>query len=350
MTLEIERLVRFNIIYFIILVSTLFCQHHPNAKIDSILNKGIEEIIDQRYDNAALTFTSLDSLFPNNPLGNIYLAATEISKSVDYEENINSDLLDSLLNNAMDITKSLLDEDDTNLWYNYYQALIYGYKAYYSAISGSIISSFSDGVESLEGFQNCLEIDENFNEAFIALGTYKYWKSAQVKSLSWIPFISDNREEGISLLEKSLDSFSYNKYLAAYSLIWIYIDYNKSDNAVKLALTMLKEYPGSRFFRWGLARAYEDIDKSKAVSVYSEILALLETLPDRNQFNDIVLKHKMAMLLNKLNQNKKSLQLCDEILDFQFNSAEIKERLTDRIERVKKLKEQLKTKLESSKE
>ncbi len=338
---EIEHLVRFKFLFFLLSASTLFCQSHPDVKIDSLLKDGIEKIISQNYESAELVFNNLDTLFPKNPLGNIYLAATAIAKSVDYEEEVNEDFLDSLLSLAEQKSKTLLEKDKDNLWYNYYQALIYGYKAYYLAISGNIISAFSDGVFSLQGFQKCLEIDENFNEAFIALGTYKYWKSAQVKSLSWLPFISDDREEGIKLLEKSIESFSYNRYLADYSLIWIYIDYGESEKAIDLGLEMLKANPESRFFRWGLARAYQDVNKTKAIEVYSEILKSIETLPNRNQFNDIVLKHKIAMLYNEIGEKQKSLELCNEILDFEFKSIKIKERLQNRIERAEKLKKEL---------
>jgi hypothetical protein len=104
---------------------------------------------------------------------------------------------------------------------------------------------------------------------------------------------------------------------------------------------MLKNYPNSRFFRWGLARAYEDTDINKAISIYKELLKSIETIETRNKYNDVVLKHKIAMLYYKTKENDKALELCNEILDFEINSVKIKEKLEDRIERVKKLKKKL---------
>jgi tetratricopeptide (TPR) repeat protein len=193
-----------------------------------------------------------------------------------------------------------------------------------------------------------LEIDENFFEAFIALGSYNYWKSAQTKSLLWIPFIPDKRLQGIQFLEKALEGSSYNKYLAAYSLAWIYIDYGESDKAIDLSKKMLKDYNESRYFRWCLARAYQDVDKYKAIEVFKEILESIEKLPFRNQYNDIVIRHKIAMLYYDLGEYKKASNLCNEILDFNIKSNKIKDRLSDRLNRTKQLRLSLQEKLKDN--
>jgi tetratricopeptide (TPR) repeat protein len=339
--LETGHLVHSKITLLFLLSSFVYTQTHPNEKIDSLLKVGINEIILQKYENAKIIFSQLDELYETEPLGNIYLAATEIAKAVDYEEELDKDYLDSLFTLAKSKTDILLKQDNENIWYNYYNALIYGYKAYYSSILANLVSAFADGVLSLQSFQKCLDINPDFYEAYIALGTYNYWKSAQVKSLLWIPFIADNRKEGIEYLEKILRVFTYNKHLAAYSLIWIYIDFEESEKALELSLKMLEEYKNSRYFMWVLARAYQDIDKNKAIEVYQQLLKSNETIQEHNQFNEIVLKHKIAMLFYEIGKFNDSLKLCNEILDFKFKSDKIRERLNNRIKRAEILKKKI---------
>ena len=108
---------------------------------------------------------------------------------------------------------------------------------------------------------------------------------------------------------------------------------------------MLEKYEDSRYFKWGLARAYQDVNKHSAIEVYSQLLESVETRYERNQYNDIVLKHKLAMLYYEVNNLKEALKYCNEILDFDFNSIEIKERLTDRRERTQELREQIRGEL-----
>ncbi len=339
---EIELLVRFRYLILSVLFSAnLSAQTHPIKAVDSLLTSGINKIILQNYSGAKNTFVKLDYLYPDNPLGEIYLAGTEIAMSVDYEKDFNNFYIDSLLSLAEEKTEKLLDRDENNIWFNYYNALIFGYKAYYKALQNNIISALSNGIESLQSFKKCLETNPNFYEAYIAAGTYNYWKSAQAKSFLWLPFISDKREKGIKLLEKAVEHLTYNYYLAAYSLIWIYIDYEQSEKAIALSLKMLNKYPHSRFFKWALARAYEDTDLTKAITIYKELLNSIETLKVRNGYNDIVLRHKIAMLYYKKNEKNKALKLCNEILDFKINSVKIKKRLENRIERVRKLQKEL---------
>ncbi len=69
--------------------------------------------------------------------------------------------------------------------------------------------------------------------------------------------------------------------MAEYSLVWIYIDYEEPEKAVELASKSIDEYNDSRFFKWGLARAYNDIDKKKAILVYSDILKSVETIKEQ---------------------------------------------------------------------
>ncbi|MCW8848860.1 MAG: hypothetical protein OQJ81_02685 [Melioribacteraceae bacterium] len=334
-------MVRFRILFLFFIYSQSYGQAHPNKSIDSLLTIGIESILLQNYVEADESFILLDKKYNDLPLGNIYLAAVEIAKSVDYSEELNEAYIDSLLDLAKDKTEILLDKDSDNLWYNYYDALIYGYKAYYYSISGNLISAFADGILSLRSFQKCLEIDNNFYEAYIAIGAYNYWKSAQSEAFLWLPFVEDNREKGIEYLEKALKADSYNKHLAEYSLVWIYIDYEEPEKAVQLATNSINEYKNSRFFMWGLARAYTDIDKQKAILVYSDLLKSVETIKERNMFNDIVLKHKIAMLSEETGNFSEALKLCNEILDIDIKSDKIRIKAEDRLNRVVKLKNKL---------
>lgn len=343
---EIVHLAHYKFLLIYFTASLIFGQSHPNEEIDSLLRAGIDNIILHNYSDSEIIFKELDQSYNNIPLGKIYLAATEIAKSVDYEEDINHIYVDSLLSSAENQSDSLLSLDEDSIWYNYYKALTLGYVAYYNSVSGNIISAFADGVLSLHAFQKCLDNWQNFYEAYIAIGTYNYWKSAQSKALLWLPFIPDNRDEGIDLLEKTINSESYNKHLAVHSLIWIYIDYGKSKKAVELSLKMLREYPSSRFFMWGLARAYQDLDRKKAIETYYEILNSIKVIQNRNQYNDIVLMHKIAMLYDEIGENEKALDLCNEILDFEFKSVKIKQKLEDRIDRTETLKQSILEKME----
>ena len=309
--------------------------------MDSLLRGGIENIINQKYDLAKKDFIILDKDFPKLPVGKIYIAAVEIAKSYDLAIPFKTDLINENLDEAKEMSEALIDSEEDNIWNNYFLALADGYKAYFDALTGDWLSAFGIGVTSVHLFEHCLKVDSTFYEALIATGTYKYWKSSKMEFLNWLPFVSDEREEGIKLLEEAVNNSSYNSYLAINSLIWIYIDRHEFIKAIGIAESALVRYPNSRFFKYGLARAYEDVDKQKAIQIYYEILNSFSDSEKLNHCNEIILKHIIAQQYYRLGDNKSALALCNEILSIKNLSDYELDKLGDRLDRVKSLKREL---------
>ncbi len=338
---EIEHLVHFKSILIILFVffiqQIIICQNYPIPRVDALLKDGIIHIINQDYKGANIFFNALNDEYPDIPLGKIYLAATSISESYDYSEEFNSDLIYKLLEDAKEQAENLLDDDDENIWYNYFYALSEGYLAYFNAINQSWLSALSTGLNSIASFEKCLEINDSFYESYIAIGTFVYWKSRKSEPLSWLPFIDDNKNYGIERLLTAIDSSSYNTYLAINSLIWIYIDQEKYIEAIKIAGNALQDFPDSRLFKWGLARAYEDVNPEQAIEVYSEILQSYPRFRKSNQVNEIILKHLIAQQYTKAGMKNKAIKLCKEILNKNDIPEKSLEKLEDRLDRVERL-------------
>ena len=331
------------LIILILFCSSIFlhAQVYPNAKVDSLLRSGIENIINQKYDFAKKDFIILDREFPKLPIGKIYIAAVEIAKSYDLVIPFKTDFINKNLDEAREMSEALLDSDENNIWNSYFLALVDGCKAYFDGLTGDWLSAFGTGVTSVHLFEHCLKVDSTFYEALIATGTYKYWKSKKMKFLNWLPFVKDEREEGIKLLEEAVNKSSYNSYLAINSLIWIYIDRHEYNKAIKIAQSASVRYPDSRFFKYGLARAYEDVDKQKAIQIYYEILDSFTDTQKLNHCNEIILKHIIAQQYYRLGDYKSALTLCNEILDIKDLTNFEHDKLGDRLDRVKSLKREI---------
>lgn len=321
--------------------SSTFGQQFPDRTIHSQLSDGINKIIDQDYTGAEQVFARMVKKHPDLPAGNIYLAAVKIARSVDYGEPFNQTAIQDRLDRAEEQCKMLLKKDDKDVWHNYFYALLKGYSAYYNALKKDYISAFANGVNSISYFEKCLQADSSFYESYLALGTYKYWKSEKTEFLEWLPFITDERETGIKFLETTLQHKSYNSHIGIYSLVWIYLNNKQPDKAISLAEKALSNHPNSRFFKWTLAAAYERKDKHKAISVYRDILNSILQLPVNNRYNEIVLKHKIAMLHHDLGENRKALEYCNEILRITGLTEYTLDRLENRLERVQNLQKEL---------
>lgn len=338
-----ELLAHFNfvkIIFLFLLFSVnIPAQKFPDDKVDSLLSSGIKKLVLQDFTSAKKIFHKLNDNYTQLPAGKIYLAAALIAEAYDKAEQYNFALIDDYLSSAITQSEKLIEKNPEDIWNNYFLALAKGYYAYYQALNENWLPALSDGLSAVSDFERCLNIDPDFYEAYAAIGTYQYWKSRKTEFLNWLPFIDDNRSEGIKLLEKAITRSRYNYFLGIYSLQWIYIDAGYPEKAVKISELTLKEFPGSRFFKWGYARAMQEIDLRKAIDIYFEIL---DSYPvDNNHYNEIFLKHLIAQFYVKLGENEKALILCDQILAIDDIADYVKEKLAARLNRVKALRKEL---------
>ena len=322
-------------------ITSIFCQEYPDTRVDSLLKSGIRYIINQDYINAEAKFNQLDVEHPNLPIGKIYITACRIAESFDYAEEYDADYIETTLNEAKEIIEEQLNEDDDNLWYIYFFALVEGYTSYFEALNKNWLTSLSKGLSSISAFEECLSFDDKFYESYIAIGTFEYWKSRKTEFLIWMPFYDDDTEVGIENLRTAVKQASYNSHLAIYSLIWIYIDQKNFNGAIELGESALEEFPDSRYFKWGLARAYEEDNPKRSIELYQEILESYPSDRKQNHINFIKLNHKMAQQYAKLGENEKALLLCEKILAIKNLSEFELSKVSRRIERVTELKSSL---------
>ena len=184
-------------------------------------------------------------------------------------------------------------------------------------------------------------MDPEFSEALIALGTYEYWKSRKTEFLNWLPFVDNEMEEGIHKLKKVINLDSYNSHLALNSIIWIYIDMEDYEMAAGYAKMGIDRYPESRYFKWGLARAYENINPYDAIRVYKQILKSYPKTKNGNSVNEITLQHLIAQQYAKIGNQEKAIYYCDRILGQKNIPQYAALQLKDRIYKVKELKTEL---------
>jgi tetratricopeptide (TPR) repeat protein len=337
------RLVLFNILLFLLCLFPYYltAQVYPDAEVDSLLRTGIEHIVNHRYEEAESTFVVLDNKYPGLPLGKIYLAAVRIAYVYDFETPFDDQFIEDNLQRAQSLSERLLEHNKSDKWNVYFYGLARGYSAYYEAVKGNWLSALSKGLSAVSAFEECLELDPDFHEAWIAIGTYEYWKSRKTEFLSWLPFVNDNRSIGIERLRHAIDSSVYNTHIAIHSLIWIYIDQKNYSSASELSKTAVEKFPGSRVFKWGLARAYEEVDTKKSIDIYFKILNSYLQTGIRTRVNEITLKHIIAQQYMKLGEKQKAIKLCTEILDLNDLTKFEKEKLDDRLKRVRTLHREL---------
>ena len=333
-------------LFAMLLLNKGTAQTHPNPEIHQLVTSGIDYLINQDFHKARVTFSTLQKKYPQNPLGKIFLAATELYIAYDNQSPLDDSKILDWLNDAIAMSEHLLETDKNNVWYNYYKGLAEGNKANLFLSSDSWFSGATTSYTSKQYFDRCIAIDSTFYDAYVSLGIFKYWTGEKTEILSWLPFLKDERNEGLKILLSAISKKSYHSYLAVHNVVWIYLKRNDFRHAKEALEPMLKKYPNSRFFKWDLAKIYEETDRVKAIEVYWEIYNSFDKSFVKNRVNDISLKFILAKNYFALGDSKTAAKLLTEIPnENQLTSFEI-EKLGSRVDRIRALRSEMQKKLQ----
>ncbi len=329
-----ELLARFSFIFILLLCSASFFARTFDSKEDNYIRAAIDFIANERYEKADSVLSEFKRDFPASPFPYIYLAANNVSRKFNCNSPRFNDAIYFSLSRAETIADSLLSAEGGTLENYYAKALALGYWAYFEGLKENYFSAFDYGSEALDYYDKCLDLDTSFTDAVIANAIYDYWISDK---LGWLPFISDKRKSAISRLYASLDKNSYNRNLAVVSLFWILMNEKKYDDAKKIIVEQSGRYPRNRYLLMAYANVEKRFDKRKALNLYKKALEYTFTAKCDNKINEIVLRHKIAMLEFELGNYDNVLEQCDIVLSYKLNEYE-KENVGERLTKIAKLK------------
>jgi len=281
----------FKILYVsFILTNTTYSGNKLEEPLHTYIITGIDFILKQEYQKADSVFIELTQIRPKHPAGYIYRASVIQAYSVDYDMPIENGIFDSLLTIAKKYTENLKSP-----WKDYFIAHIDAQMAYAKVETGNWLGGIWKGVTSALKFENIIEQDSNFYEAYAGLGTYYYWSSKKTQFINWFPFVKDSRELGIKLLTKCIHRSTYNRFTALSALISILLDMEDYKSAEIWSSYALKYYPENRIFLWGLATAVQKQHRYKdAVRLYERLLKNIELMNASHPYSEIVCRLNLA--------------------------------------------------------
>jgi hypothetical protein len=332
----IERTVRFSFLLVIFFALRLPAQYLNNPDVRYVVQSGLWNMLVNANSETSRYAKILREHFPDYPFAYILPVLNKLAIDNDNGQEASLSEMGGNLSKAREIADSLLGQNRSAENY-FYLGMAKAISAYEKFLHKDYVGAFFKGVSALSEFNNCLALDSSFAAAEVAIGAYKYWSSEKMRSLDWLPFITDEREAGIRLLRKGLAKDNILYHFGLESLIWIYIHQKKFESAKQLSLRALEKYPNSRFFLYALAHAYNKLDKEKANKIFRKIVSLREHDGINSVYWRVVLLHKIAMNEYALGNYAKARELCEKILAVKLKPSDF-ERLASRIKRVEQLR------------
>ncbi len=197
----------------------------------------------------------------------------------------------------------------------FYRGSAYGYLAYYQGQTGQWFKALKNGLKAVDNLKKAVALDSTLYDAYLGLGTYKYWRSTKLKFALWLPFVPDTREEGIRDIKRALRSPSRGRYMAMHQLIYILTDYGKYDEALAYAQEAVKAFPNSIFMQWAYAHTYFKAHRyPQALMAYEHLLELIEAQPEKNTSHWLACQVRIAEILRRLGRREQAHQRAAKVL------------------------------------
>jgi len=325
----------FLIFYFTTGFGVLFGQSPFTSRVDSLILAGIDCTLNSEFDSADSNFQKVVDQYPDHGVGYFYRAATLQSKMMDYETNLWEEPFYRLIDQAIAIGEDRIENGDCDPWTSFYLGSSYSYKGLYQAKTGGIIKGFMSARKGIGYLKMTMKQDSTLYDACLGLGSYMYWAGKYYKYLRWLPWICDERKEGLALVKEAVAKSTFSHWVGVNSLGWIEYDRKAYDSALEFFQTGLEQYPGSRFFLWGVGSVTLALKQyEKTADVYRALLKSVQEGEINNGYNEAECHLKLSIVYYELGDFQKSLVHSEALLDLNVDET-ISERLREHMDQAR---------------
>ncbi len=300
--------------FLVIYSVSSYAQRSESPVVDILLLQGIDLTMRHEYDSAYSVFGRISNHDSENPIGFIFQAAVLQARSEDYLIEIDRQQFDSLLALAerrSSVIQTMKPKDAKGYFYG---AMILGYESYVASESGEYFRAMTKAQSALSYYRETLTLDSGFTDCYAGLGTFLYWRSRKVEFLSWLPFVSDDRLEGIRLLKQGVMKGRYNRFVSANSLVIVLTDAEAYEEALKYCDEILQMYPMNRNILWAKSLVLEKWGKNEdAIRSYNLFLESIAQSQSKNLNGELSAYLKLAAIAFRNNDRDEAIRLAEKV-------------------------------------
>ena len=280
------------------------------------VSRGISLVFNNQIEESLVIFNGLQEDHPDHPAPHFFKAAAyqvwmnhyRVRKyQIEFEENVKSAILkgEALLKKGPDP------------WVHFYVGAAYGYQAFNRFRKHEWIGAYLDSKKGIKHLEETITLDQKMYDAYLAFGTYHYWRTAKSKFLRIIAFwIPDKRELGLRQLQFSIDHGQYAPFEASYALIAAYFDYGKYEEAYALLnRTIAKKTRPSLSDLYLKARLLIEFERwQEAETLFTELLDRLESSKYQSIGYQVECKYWIAVTLRSQKRTSEARNISEQAL------------------------------------
>ncbi len=261
--------------FFILLFCLNYISFGQTAEFDSLLNTGIKQIYNIKFEEAEKTFDLVESKYEQHPAGKFFKAMIIWWKiSLDQNNEEYDELFEKKLEEVIDFCDDLLDENDENVDAISFKGGALGFRGRLYALRKEWFDAALDGKDALPLVYEAFEIDSTNEDVKLGFGIYNYYAAAIPEKYPFIKpamffFPGGDKEKGIEQLKTAALKSKYAAVESEYFLLNLYYQFeNNYNEALKYAYALNEKFPDNPLFEKYLGRIFVKKGDYKQASLY----------------------------------------------------------------------------------
>jgi tetratricopeptide (TPR) repeat protein len=318
-----------------------------SPQVDSIIQRGLDLVHTDSTDQAVDEFKKLIDIFPDDPIGYFYVAASiqymmDNYRNYSYQDEFNK-YMDLAIKTAEAKSKQkhLTAED-----YLYLGGAI-GYRGIHKALTGNWPGAFVDGLKGKGYLEDALKLNPKLYDVYYGLGSYHFWKSLKSRIFWWLPFVADNRQKGIDMIKLAIERGKFSRDDAELALVRIWVENKEYDKAFAQIKMLQKKHLDKPYLLWFLGQAQRDNQMyDGAIQTYQQLLEVLRSSPYYSPAGEVECRYDLAQTYYDTGDLDRALAQVDAILGFEKladSDKNIKDFVNKAKDLLKKIKKEAKT-------
>ncbi len=299
--------------------------------LDDAVRRGIRATILQDYKVAAAIFDSIKIVRPEDPRPYFYHAAALQSRMLDLEDYTDEGKFLRLIDETVRQAEKQISQSPESAAGYFFKGAALSCRGFYFAQRQDYLRGIQNARLGVKYLERAVQTDSTYYDAYLAIGFYKYWRSRLTQFIDWLPFVPDQTDESLRLINMTVRYGRYGQDVAKNGLIWLEINRGHFDQAIVLCSEMLEKYPDSRYFRWPLAESYSHAGLfEQAIREYQLLEQSYQLEPDSNHYNEVVCGVKIARAYYQIEQWRLAREQAEKSLNLQL-TAVVHDRLKAKI-------------------
>lgn len=263
----------------LILVYLLLCFISTHAQLNSLVQQGLDHAYNFEFEEAEKIYSRVIDRYPNSPHGFYGIAQTRFWIYLGSRDQGEYEVFKKFAESTEDRLNKQISENPKDYRLLNMAGNLASFTAMAEAINNSSIDVFWSSKKAVDYFEEALEINPRFYDAYLGLGLYDYAMSFVPEFLKWavnLTGLSSDKQRGLRYIKTAYLRGSSAKTEAAFHLAKIYTEYvAEYDSAITHLQSIISKYPKNSLFiyQFGVTLA-RDLQFDRAINYFDRVIKL----------------------------------------------------------------------------